>query len=269
MRIGWLSSGRDQAARNLLSDILARADEDGIELDVAVVFCDREPGESPSSDEFLRLVDELGVPAVTLSSAASWAVAKANGVERAVWRDCYHREVMELLRPFGLGVLVMAGYMLIVSPAMCREYALLNLHPALPGGPTGTWQEVIWRLLEVEAPETGAMIHLATAELDRGPVISYLRFAITGGRWDPLWEQFRAKRRRFSVTEIAALEGEAEPLFAEIRRWGEVREIPLLYQTLRQFAEGCLNTSCGAVFAEGARLPLDLTDLVEAEVTRR
>jgi phosphoribosylglycinamide formyltransferase-1 len=269
MRIGWLSTGRDQAACNLLSDVVARAREDGIELYIGALFCDREEGESLASDEFLALARNLGIRVVTSSSEASWAAARAEGIERAVWRDAYHREVMALLRPLGLGVLVMAGYMLIVSPAMCREYALLNLHPALPGGPTGTWQEVIWRLLADEPPETGAMIHLATAELDRGPVISYFRFALAGGHWDPLWEQFRAKRERLSVAAIAAAEGEAEPLFAEIRRWGEVREIPLLYQTLRQFSEGHLNTSCGAVFAEAARLPLDLTDLVEAEVAKR
>ncbi len=59
---------------------------------------------------------------------------------------------MALLEPFALDVLVLAGYMLIVSPAMCARYAMLNLHPALPGGPTGTWQEVIWALLERQAP---------------------------------------------------------------------------------------------------------------------
>jgi phosphoribosylglycinamide formyltransferase-1 len=112
-------------------------------------------------------------------------------------------------------------------------------------------------------------VHLATAELDRGPVVSYFRFDIVGDHWDPLWRQFREKRGTRSVAEVAGEEGESEPLFAEIRRWGEVREIPLLYQTLRQFAEGLLNTSCGAVFAEAVRLPLDLTELVEREVTAR
>lgn len=269
MRIGWLSTGRDQAACNLLADVVARAQQDGVELDIAVVFCDREPGESPESDRFLDLVARLGFPVVTLSSAASWAAAKAQGATRAAWRDAYHREVMDRLAPSRPGVLVMAGYMLIASPAMCRRFAILNLHPALPDGPTGTWQEVIWKLLEDEARETGAMIHLATAELDRGPVVSCIRFPIVGGEWDVLWDGFRAKRAAASVAEIAAAEGEAEPLFAEVRRRGEVREIPLLYQTLRLFATGKLNTAGGGVFAESARLPLDLTAPVEEEVARR
>jgi phosphoribosylglycinamide formyltransferase 1 len=269
VRIGWLSSGRDQAACNLLADVVARAQQDDTPLDIGAVFCDREPGEAPESDRFIELVERLDFPLVVRSSAASWRAARERGLERSVWRDEYHRAVMDLLVPHRLGVLVMAGYMLITSPAMCRRYAILNLHPALPGGPTGTWQQVIWRLLDEGAAETGAMIHLATAELDRGPVVSYFRFPLTGDDWAPLWAQFRGKRKTLSVAEIAASEGEDEPLFEEIRRHGEVREIPLLYQTLCQFAEGKLNTAAGAVFAESSRLPLDLTEQVEAEVAKR
>jgi phosphoribosylglycinamide formyltransferase-1 len=269
MKIGWLSTGRDQAACNLLADIVARAQQDGLDLEIATVFCDRERGESPESDRFHDLVRSLGLPMVTLSSAASWAEAQARGVSRGAWRVAYHTRVMDVLRPYGLGVLVMAGYMLIVSPAMCRHFAILNLHPALPGGPVGTWQQVIWQLLEEEATETGALINLATPELDRGPVVTYVRFAIVGGDWEPLWRDFRAARETASVAEIAAAEGENQPLFARIRSHGEVREIPLLYQTLRQFAEGHLNTTDGAVFAEVARLPLDLSESVEEEVARR
>jgi phosphoribosylglycinamide formyltransferase 1 len=265
VRIGWLSSGADQAALNLLADVVARAQHDDVPLDIGAVFCNHEHGEHPESDRFLELIERLDLPLVTLSSSASWTAAEARGIGRAVWRDTYHRDVMDLLVRFRLGVLVMAGYMLIASPAMARRYAMLNLHPALPGGPTGTWQNVIWQLLEEEATETGAMIHLATAQLDRGPVVSYFRFAIRGADWDPLWAQFHDKRRTMNVADIAAAEGESEPLFAAIRRYGEVREIPLLYQTLRQFAEGHLNTAAGAVFAEAERLPLDLSDLVEQE----
>ena len=104
MRIGWLSSGRDQAAGNLLADIVARAQQDDVPLDVASVFCDREPGEAPESDRFLELVERLDLPSVTLSSAASWKAAQVLGVDRLAWRDEYHSGVMELLVPYRLGL---------------------------------------------------------------------------------------------------------------------------------------------------------------------
>jgi phosphoribosylglycinamide formyltransferase-1 len=266
VKIGWLSTGRDQAACNLLSDVVARAQRDDVPMEIGAVFSDRERGEAPESDRFLDLAERLGFPVVTLSSRASWVEAQKLGVSRAEWRKEYHRGVAELLTPYNLGVLVLAGYMLITSAELCRRFAILNLHPALPGGPKGMWQDVIWELLEAEAQETGAMIHLATAQLDRGPVVAYFRLPLRGPDWEPLWEQWHAKRETLSVARIAAAEGETEPLFAEVRRRGEVREIPLLYQTLRQFAEGRLNTANGCVFAESTRLPLDLTDLVDAEV---
>jgi len=266
VRIGWLSTGRDQAASTLLAEVVGRARRDEIALDIACVFCDRLRGESRESDRLLDLAERFHIPIVTASSRESWAAAQAEGVTRSRWREAFHTQVIELLEPFGLDVLVMAGYMLIVSPAMCRRYALLNLHPALPSGPAGTWQDVIWQLLEREADETGAMVHLATAELDSGPVVALCRLSLRGPDWEPLWTQFREKRRTRSVDEIAAAEGEAEPLFAEIRRHGEVREIPLLYQTIRRFADGKLTTADGGVFSESARLPLDLSASVEEEL---
>ena len=159
--------------------------------------------------------------------------------------------------------------MLITSPALCRKFAILNLHPALPGGPKGTWQQVIWQLLEEDATETGAMIHLATAQLDRGPVVSTFRLPLRGPDWDALWRQFREKRETMTVAEIAAAEGEDEPLFAAIRRQrGDPRD-PAPVPDAAPVRRGSFNTSSGAVFAESTRLPLDLTELVEAEVAER
>jgi phosphoribosylglycinamide formyltransferase-1 len=263
MRIGWLSTGRD-----------------GLDLEIAAVFCDRLPGESPESDRLLALADGFGIPCLTLSSAASWRDWWRQDVphdrpdlvhktaERDRWRVAFHDQAMELLDPLAVDLLVLAGYMLVTSPAMCERYLMLNLHPALPGGPTGTWQEVIWELLRQEARETGAMIHLATAELDRGPVVTYCSFPIVGRRFDPLWLAFRRKLRDQGIVEIMAAEGEAEPLFAEVRRQGERREIPLLYQTVRQFVEGRLLVRDGLALALEGELPLSLTDEVEEELRR-
>jgi phosphoribosylglycinamide formyltransferase-1 len=269
VNVGWLSSGRDPAARNLLADIVGRAGLDDIPLNIQVVFCDREPGENDESDLFLALADDLGYSRMCLSSARGWQIAQANGEARDQWRTDYHDQVMLLLEPFALDVLVLAGYMLIVSPAMCAQYAMLNLHPALPGGPTGTWQEVVWTLLGTAAAETGAMIHVVTPELDRGPVVTFDRFPIVGGDFDPLWPAFRRKVAANGFAAVAAAEGEAEPLFAAVRRCGEQREIPLLYQTVKAFVTGRLRAAGGSVSGDGVTLPLDLTAEVSAELESR
>ena len=46
---------------------------------------------------------------------------------------------MRLIDPFKPDLSLLAGYMLIISPEMCRRYPLINLHPAAPDGPKGTW----------------------------------------------------------------------------------------------------------------------------------
>ena len=269
MNIGWLSGGRDPAARNLLADVVGRAGLDDIPLNIRVVFCDREAGESEESDLFLELADDLGFSTVCLSSARSWQIAQANGDSRERWRADFHDQAMKILEPFALDVLVLAGYMLIVSPATCGRYAMLNLHPALPGGPTGTWQQVIWALLDAGAQETGALINVVTPDLDRGPVVAFDRFPIVGDGFDPLWRSFRQKAAAGGVAAVAAAEGEKEPLFAAVRRCGEQREIPLLYQTVKAFVTGRLVTDGCSVRGVGITLPLDLTADVTAELQAR
>lgn len=278
MRIGWLSTGRDPAARDLLAETVRRAKRDGVALDIGAVFCDRDPGESEQSDLFLALAGDLGLETITLSSAHSWrewwkvdtTPGHGKGAHkrdvREAWRDAFHFVVEEMLAPRELDLLVLAGYMLITSSGMCERYAIINLHPALPGGPTGTWQQVIWELLRTSARETGAMTHLVTSELDRGPAVSYCSFPIVGGEFDPLWMRFRRKRERRGLDAVSTDEGECEPLFAEIRRRGALREIPLLYQTVRQFVEDRLRIRHRDVEAARGDLPFDLTAEVEADL---
>jgi len=275
-----MTSGRDPAARALLSEVARRSAQDGLDLEIAALLCDRERGESAESDLLLDLAGTLHIPTITLSSATSWRewwreeiphdrsdlVHKT--VDRERWRTAFHEQVAQRLEPLRLDLLVLAGYMLVTSPAMCERFAMLNLHPALPAGPTGMWQEVIWELLRTDARETGAMIFLATPELDRGPVVTYCSFPIVGRAFDPLRMAFRKKLQRQGIVEIIAAEGEAEPLFAEVRRQGERREIPLLYQTVRQFTEGRLRVREGRAESIDGELPLSLTTEVEEELRR-
>jgi hypothetical protein len=143
---------------------------------------------------------------------------------------------MTQLGDYPVDVCVLAGYMLIVGGAMCRQYSLLNLHPALPDGPIGTWQEVIWALIEQRASQTGAMTHLATEDVDRGPVVSYCTASITGGEFGDHWD----KLEQLDLGSVKSSQGEAYPLFQLIRQAEYLREPYLLLETLRALADGHL-----------------------------
>ena len=126
-------------------------------------------------------------------------------------------------------ICVLAGYMLIASSRLCRTFPLLNLHPALPDGPIGTWQEVVWQLIGQRASRTGAMMHLATEEVDRGPLVSYVTVPLQTPELEPLWRSLGGR----SVEEVRSEQGEDYELFRRIREAQYQREPYLLLETLR------------------------------------
>jgi phosphoribosylglycinamide formyltransferase-1 len=127
--------------------------------------------------------------------------------------------------------------MLIVGEEMCEKLDMINLHPAAPDGPAGTWQEVIWKLIASKAKESGVMMHLVTKELDKGPPITYCTFPIQGGNFDRLWDELEEKLKTDTLQKIMSIEGDSHPLFQEIRREGVKREQPLIVYTIKAFAE--------------------------------
>ena len=204
------------------------------------VFSNRDPGEAEGSDQFFDLVRSYDLPLVTLSST-KFRLARDGPF--ATHREEYDRQVMELLSTFSPDICVLAGYMLIVGGAMCRAYSLLNLHPALPQGPIGTWQDVVWQLIESQSTHTGAMIHLATENVDRGPVVSYCTVPITGGTFAPLWAELNPR----DLAHLKEVQGEDLPLFQLIRQAEYQREPYLLFETLRSVAVGRVVLRAGRV----------------------
>ena len=262
---GWFSSGRDQAAIDLFTAVMDRMPTGFIPGLLAYVFCDRAPGETEASDRFRAEVRDRGVPLVTHSSGELRALIKARVPELSAFRDAFDAQVIERVQDYAADVAVLAGYMLIVSPRLCRTFLCLNLHPAVSGGPKGTWQQVMWQVIAAGQKEAGGMMHLATPELDEGPPVTYFRLPLTGPEFEPLWSQFTEKRRLLDLADIQAREGETEPLFAKIRREELRREFPLILLTLKNLAEGRFTLSRAGVHHEGRYLPrgLDLTGQVE------
>lgn len=269
LRVGWFSTGRGDGSRKLLKAAADAIGAGDLDAEIAFMFCNRERGEYDATDGFLDLAEAHGIPTITLSSRQfrrdrGGALSKP-GEPLPPWRAEYDSEVAKLLEehPFDVGVL--AGYMLIFTPEMAERYRFLNLHPAEPGGPIGTWQQVIWELIDARATQSGVMIHMATAELDRGPIVSYCTYSLRGDAFDALWQDIGAQ----TTVGLRAAAGEEHPLFLEIRRHGAARELPLVIETLRALSQARLRVGRRHV-VDGQGDPLtnglDLTKEVETAV---
>jgi len=251
-KIGWFSTGRDKAARDLLTVGNSSIKQGEIEAEIAFVFCNREPGESEESDLFIKLVEDYHIPLICFSyqkfRSARGMLNPKPGEPLPQWRLDYDREVMKRLENFQPDLCVLAGYMLITGKEMCHRYNIINLHPAAPGGPKGMWQEVIWQLIDSQAQQTGVMMHLVTPELDMGPPVAYCIFLIRGKPFDQYWDEIKGH----PLEEIMRKQGENNSLFKLIRQHGLAREFPLIISTLKAFSRGKIKIMAGTVVdAEG------------------
>jgi len=249
-KIGWFSTGRGEGSRNLLRSTVNSIIRGDLKVDISFVFCNRVKGEHEGSDEFLKLAANYNLPIICVSSSK---YKQGNSDD---WRTKFEAEVMQKLEPYQFDLVALAGYMLVIGKEMCDRYPMINLHPAAPGGPAGTWQEVIWKLIETRAKETGAMMHLVTPILDGGPTVSYCKFSIRGKLFDKYWSEIKG----LPLWEIQKHEGEHNPLFAEIRRQGTAREIPLVISTIKAFSEGKIKIESGRV-VDGKGKPIKGYDL--------
>jgi phosphoribosylglycinamide formyltransferase-1 len=260
---GWWTTGRDQTAIDLFETVYNATNNGIIPGEISYVFSSREPGESEFSDSLIKRATDYGIPVVSLSAVHFRPDFRKQ--DREAWRQAYHKEVLDKVKGFPAQVVVLAGYMWVVNPKVCRKLSIINLHPAAPGGPAGTWQEVIWQLLDQKADKTGVMMHLVTPELDKGPAVTYCSFSIQGGAWYPMWEQFEHELQRSSLEDIKESFGESQPLFARIRNEGVKREFPLIVQTIRSLAEGEISIKDFQLYDRaGSKLagPYDLTDAI-------
>lgn len=100
-------------------------------------------------------------------------------------REDYDADLAELIRPYHPDLIILAGWMHILSAAFLNHFPnrVINLHPALPGQFAGT--HAIQRAYEAyqrgEITHTGCMVHLTIPEVDAGPVIAQAEVPILPG----------------------------------------------------------------------------------------
>ena len=268
-RIGWFSTGRGEGSKGLLRTAQEGMQSGEIDAAMEFVFCSRERGETEATDAYLDMVEGYGIPLVTYSYQRyrkSRNLPNPDpGAPMPLWRIEYDRNVMQLLEPYHPDLCVLAGFMLITGPEICERYSIINLHPAAPDGPAGTWQEVIWKLIEDKAERQGVKMHVAIPELDAGPTATYCTFSIRGEPFDKYWREIEGK----TVAEVKAAQGEDNALFKEIRRHGYARELPLITATLQAFSRGKVRITADRKVVDASGQPIagyDLTTEIDAMV---
>jgi phosphoribosylglycinamide formyltransferase 1 len=147
-RIGAISSGRGENLRH----IIAATRSGYLPAIVAVVLTDQRDAGA------LRIADECGVKAVYLDPSG-------------LTRDEYDRGLIEHLDAAGVDLVVLTGYMRILSPSFVEHYwnRILNIHPALL--PSFKGMNAFQQALDYGVRWTGTTVHIVDEDVDHGPII--------------------------------------------------------------------------------------------------
>jgi phosphoribosylglycinamide formyltransferase-1 len=145
-------------------------------------------------------------------------------------RRSFDRAVIEKLEHWQPNLVVLAGFMRILSPAFVAHYAgrVINIHPALlPAYPGLNTHQ---RVLDAGDQWHGSTVHFVTEELDAGPRIMQGRLPVNRS------ESAEQLAARVQVVEhqiypqSAAMVGEGRVRFRDGKTWidGRIAEQPIV-----------------------------------------
>jgi phosphoribosylglycinamide formyltransferase-1 len=153
----------------------------------------------------LVLSDRPGVKAIERaeSHGVQWAVLDPNDVTD---REMYDRAVVDLLHERGIDVVVSAGYMRLLGPAVLEAFGgrWLNVHPSLL--PSFPGMHGVADALAHGVKVTGVTVFLVDEGMDTGPIV--LQEAIEvfdDDDWDSLEARVHEVEHRLLPAATAAL----------------------------------------------------------------
>ena len=237
MKICWFTTGRDNEAVTLFRDVLAAIDGGVIDGSISAVFLNKERHGSAPSDKIITQAEQRSIPVETLDSKR---FLRERNLSLDTGRGLFDAEVYTRVKRFDFDLIFLAGYMLILSPVLFDALPVLNLHPSLPGGYKGKWEEVIDRTIDDGRRTFGAMVHVVEAVLDEGAPVAFVRVTLDGPEIDDLY------RRAGEGDEKARVK-----LFSVIREKEFQVETPLIIQTLSLVSTGVIEIRDKKIFFKG------------------
>ena len=157
-RLGILLSGRGSNF-----EAIARNIRDGaLDAEIAVVISNREAAQG------LATARSLGLQAVCHPS---------QGIER----EAFDTQLVATLREHAVDLVILAGYMRLLSPVFIRAFPqrILNIHPSLlPAFPGLDAQH---QAFEYGAKVSGCTVHFVDEQLDHGPIVCQAAVPVLAG----------------------------------------------------------------------------------------
>lgn len=120
---------------------------------------------------------------------------------RGKTREEFDSEMTAILKNHNVDLVLLIGFMRILSPGFCKEWRdkLLNVHPSLlPKYAGGMDTNVHEEVLKNGETETGCTIHFVTDEVDGGPILIQKKCSVDSNDTAELLK-----------TKVQKLEGEA------------------------------------------------------------
>jgi phosphoribosylglycinamide formyltransferase-1 len=149
LAIGVLVSGRGTNLQSIIDAIEAKR----INAEIKVVI-------SNKPDAFaIKRAGKHGIPFEVITN------------EGLASRQAYDAKLVEVLKGYGVKLVVLAGYMRILTPGFIKAFPMrvMNIHPALlPSFPGLNVQK---KALEYGVRYSGCTVHFVTEEVDTGPII--------------------------------------------------------------------------------------------------
>jgi phosphoribosylglycinamide formyltransferase-1 len=161
LKVGVLGSTRGTALQGILDAVAAGS----LDVDVVLVVSDKQTA------PILERAAKYGVRALFVDPAG-------------LKREAYDERVSAALSEAGAELVLMIGYMRIVSEKFVEAWRgkLLNVHPSLLPAFGGLMnQKVHEAVLAAGVSETGCTIHQVTEEVDGGPIVLQKRTAVLPG----------------------------------------------------------------------------------------
>jgi phosphoribosylglycinamide formyltransferase 1 len=151
LKIGVLGSTRGTALQGVIDAVASGA----LDVEIALVISDR------AAAQILQRATDRKIESMFIGAAG-------------LTREEYDSLVTSALQQAGVQLVLMIGYMRIVSPAFVDTWRgrLLNVHPSLLPAFGGLMNKSVHEaVLASGVTETGCTIHQVTEDVDAGPIV--------------------------------------------------------------------------------------------------